>query len=197
VSAPSGILLAGGASKRFGRPKVIEPVHGAPLFHGPLRALLETCDDIVVVIAPDASAPPLPPESSRIRLLRDEVAYEGPLVATQVGLRAIGGDQAVIVAGDMPGVRGALLQLMLGRRGKRAAVVLADADGPRPMPAVVAVRPALALAEELVSSGERRLRALMLGLDPEVLDARSWAHLDPEAEWRRDVNTPEDLARGR
>ncbi|TMC75972.1 MAG: hypothetical protein E6J15_06595 [Chloroflexi bacterium] len=60
LSRPSGILLAGGASRRFGRPKLTEPLDGAPLFHWPLRALLASCEDVVIVLAPDAPDPPLP-----------------------------------------------------------------------------------------------------------------------------------------
>ena len=44
IPRPSGILLAGGASRRFGRPKVVEPFDGVPLFHRPLRALVEGLD---------------------------------------------------------------------------------------------------------------------------------------------------------
>ena len=49
-------------------------------------------------------------------------------------------------------------------------------------------------AAELVAHGERRLRTLIAGLDPRVLPAAEWAHLDPGARTTRDVDRPEDLA---
>jgi molybdopterin-guanine dinucleotide biosynthesis protein A len=198
VSRPSGILLAGGASRRFGRPKIVEPLDGAPLFHRPLRALLDSCDDVVIVIAPDAPEPPLPEGSDRVSFVRDSVAYEGPLAGTRVGLESVRREYAVLAAADMPGLSARLLSLMAERAAtdQRKAIVLRDADGPRPLPAVLLVAPALALARTLLESGERRLRALVAGLDADSLTEAVWRREDPDGTWRRDVNLPEDLSGG-
>jgi molybdopterin-guanine dinucleotide biosynthesis protein A len=195
VNRPSGILLAGGASRRFGRPKIVEPIDGTPLFHRPLRALVDACDDVVVVLAPDATEPPLPDGSERVSFARDQVAYEGPLAGTRVGVGLVRGEHAVLVAADMPGVGSELLSLMVERAvdTQRNAVVLRDPDGPRPLPAVLKVAPALVLAGSLLESGERRLRALVRGLDADELPEAIWARADARGAWRRDVDVPEDL----
>ena len=193
MTRPSGILLAGGASRRFGRPKVVEPVEGAPLFHRPLRALLDSCDDVVIVLAPDARDLPLPDGATRVRFARDEIAFEGPLAGTRVGLEQVRGDRAVLVGADMPGVTGALLTLMAERARRTRALVLSDANGTRPLPAVVDVASALALARTLLESGERRLRALVEGLGAEELSESAWRLVDPDGVWRHDVNAPGDL----
>jgi len=195
VSRPSGILLAGGASRRFGRPKIVEPVDGSPLFHRPLRALLDSCDDIVIVLAPDAPEPPLPNGVERVSFVRDPVAYEGPLAGTRVGLERVHGEYAVLVAADMPGVRSGLLALMAERATGtgRNAIALRDGDGTRPLPAVLRIRPALKLARSLLETGERRLRALVEGLEPDALPQDVWSGADPLGAWRRDVDLPEDL----
>lgn len=198
MSRPSGILLAGGASRRFGRPKLVEPLDGAPLFHRPLRALLDSCEDVVIVLAPDAPEPPLPEGADRARFVRDQVAHEGPLAGTRVGLEHVRREYAVLVAADMPRVGSPLLSLMAdrGSNGHQRAVVLRDADGPRPLPAVLLVAPALALARKLLESGERRLRALVEGLGPEELLEAVWAVVDARGAWRHDVDVPGDLLRG-
>ena len=195
MSRPSGILLAGGASRRFGRPKIVEPVDGAPLFHHPLRALLDSCDDIAIVLAPDAPEPALPEGADRARFVRDDIAHQGPLAGARVGLDHVRGEYAVLLAGDMPGVRSQLVTLMADRAaaGRRHAVVLCDADGPRPLPAVLLVAPALALANRLLETGERRLRALVEGLGPEELRETVWAAADAGGAWRHDVDVPADL----
>ena len=195
MSRPSGILLAGGASRRFGRPKIVEPVDGSPLFHRPLRALLDSCDDIVIVLAPDAPEPPLPDGAERVSFARDPVAYEGPLAGTRVGLERVHAEYAVLVAGDMPGVRSELLSLMAERATAtgRNAIALRDGDGTRPLPAVLRIRPALKLARSLLETGERRLRALVEGLEPDALPQDVWSGADPLGAWRRDVDLPEDL----
>jgi molybdopterin-guanine dinucleotide biosynthesis protein A len=195
VRRPSGILLAGGASRRFGRPKIVEPVDGSPLFHLPLLALLASCDDVVMVLAPGAPEPPLPSDADRVSFARDPVAYEGPLAGTKVGLERVRGEHAVLVAADMPGVTSRLLSLIAERAAveHQDVIVLRDADRMRPLPAVFTVGPALALARSLLESGERRLRALIEGLDPLGLSEEVWRGADPEGAWRRDVDLPGDL----
>ena len=199
MSRPSGILLAGGASRRFGRPKLSEPLEGAPLFHRPLRALIDSCDDVVMVLAPDAPEPGLPDGADRVSFARDPIAYEGPLAGTRAGLEQVSRVYAVVLAADMPGVSAELLSLMAARvtgQDDPKAVVLMDAGARRPLPAVLRVDAALALARTLLESGERRLRALVDGLEPEGLPEAVWSSVDPQGSWRRDVDFPEDLATG-
>jgi molybdopterin-guanine dinucleotide biosynthesis protein A len=177
VTRASGILLAGGASRRFGRPKIVEPLDG--------------------VLAPDAAEPPLPDGADRIRFARDRVAHQGPLAGTRVGLEKVGRDYAVLIAADMPGVSSSLLSLMIehAAAAHRDAVVLSDAEGPRPLPAVVRVAPALALARTLLETGERRLRALVEGLEADALPEAVWIEVDAQGTWRLDVDVPGDLSR--
>src|SRR5436190_5081998 len=186
MTALSGILLAGGASTRFGREKVLEPVDGAPLFHRPLRALLGACDEVVIVLAPGAEDLPLPPDGSAARFVRDDIAHGGPLVGVRTGLAEVRGPLAAIAGADMPGLRADLIALMARQamRSGRNAVVLADSDWSRPLPAVVVTSAALAIAGELLRGGERRLRALVGALDALALSRRVWAEVDPEGLWR-------------
>jgi len=173
---------------------LVEPLDGAPLFHRPLRALLECCDDVVIVLAPDAPELPLPDGSDRVSFARDQVAHEGPLAGTAVGLDHVRGQRAALVAGDMPGVSARLLAFMAERaeaRGK--AVALHDGESIRPLPVVLLVATALTLARTLLGSGERRLRALVQGLEPEGLPEAEWSGVDAAGAWRQDVDLPADL----
>ena len=196
MTLPSWILLAGGASRRFGRSKVVEPLDGAPLFHRPLRALLDSCDDVVIVLAPDGAGPPLPPGADRVSFARDRVAFEGPLAGTMLGLERVRGEYAAVLAADMPGVTAPLLSVMARRAAKTAAkaTVLRDGDAIRPLPLLLAVESALELARALLEKGERRLRALVQGLDADALPEAIWGEVDAEGAWRRDVDLPGDLA---
>ena len=149
----------------------------------------------MIVLAPDAPEPPLPEGADRVSFARDRVAYEGPLAGTRAGLERVRRDHAVLVAADMPGMSAELVGLMSAHvKGDRKAIVLMDRDRRRPLPAVVAVAPALALARRLLESGERRLRALVEGLEPEGLPEPVWTRADPAGAWRHDVDLPEDLS---
>ena len=149
----------------------------------------------MIVLAPDALELALPDEADRVSFARDPVAYEGPLAGALAGLERVRRETTLLVAGDMPGVSAALLTLMAGHATglARNAVVLTDEGDRRPIPAVLAVAPALALARKLLESGERRLRALVEGLEAEGLPEPVWSVVDPDGAWRRDVDLPGDL----
>jgi molybdopterin-guanine dinucleotide biosynthesis protein A len=193
----SGVLLAGGASRRFGADKLVAPFAGVPLFLHPLRALAAVCDEVIVVMAPEHPALPLPADVRGVRIVRDPVAYEGPLVGLRTGLAAAAAANALVAAADMGRLRPAILGLLRDRlvEGGHAAVALADAEGLRPLPLAIQVPIASAKAAELVERGERRLRELVVGLGAATVAESDWALVDPRGDWRLDVDAPGDLSR--
>ena len=78
----TGLVLAGGRSSRFGRNKLAEPIDGRPLLWHAIDAVRPLVDEVLVVAAPD-SEPILPPD---VRIVRDRVAFEGPLTGLLAGL---------------------------------------------------------------------------------------------------------------
>ena len=189
----SGILLAGGASRRFPPNKLLVTYNGRPLFWRPLSALAAVCDEIVVVVRAGEAAPPLPVLDVAVRVTHDVVAGEGPLVALARGLEGVRHDWVLLAAGDMPDLRVELLAALAKRAATSAADVIALADGqrPRPMPALLRVSAARAAVGQLVASGERRLRALLAGPCLDVCDESWWVTHDPQGFWRRDVDRPQ------
>ena len=55
---PLAVVLAGGMSRRMGRPKALVPLGGRPLIAWPLAAAAEAGLEAVVVAKPGLSAPP-------------------------------------------------------------------------------------------------------------------------------------------
>ena len=83
------IVLAGGASSRFGSDKLGAVLDGRPLLHHALEAVAEVAGRIIVVASPDAPAPSMPPALvDRVTIARDMVAYAGPLAGLAAGLAA-------------------------------------------------------------------------------------------------------------
>jgi molybdopterin-guanine dinucleotide biosynthesis protein A len=190
----TGIVLAGGRSKRFGSDKLIAVYGGAPLIHRPIAALDALGADVVVVQAPDAPDLPMP-EGVTVRLVRDSDDDEGPLAGTIAGLAVARTPTALIAAGDMPSLQIPVLRAMIRSLQEPGvlAVWLADGERPRPFPLAVRAREALAAARALFGSDERRMRALPTALGALTLPEPVWTALDPDRLTLRDVDEPGDL----
>lgn len=193
----AGIVLAGGRSTRFGGDKLGEPVGGAPLLHRPIAVLAAQCAEVIVAIGAEADEPALPRGLTvPIRLVRDPVPDGGPLAGLVAGLRAAREPLALVVGGDMPDLRPALLEALLHRAEETGAgaVALAEGEVVRSLPAVVRSA-ALPIAERRLASADRSLvgffRSAGLAVIPEV----EWRAWDAAGDSLRDVDTPEDLER--
>ncbi|MFP5341787.1 MAG: molybdenum cofactor guanylyltransferase [Candidatus Limnocylindria bacterium] len=188
------LVLAGGRSARFGRDKLAEPIDGTPLLDHAVAAVRAVADETVVVVAPGA----IRAVPDGVRLVHDPSAFEGPLAGVAAGLAALAAlapdiDRVIVVGGDMPTLRDAVLDLLLDRLEgpPRVAAALLDDGGPLPM--AIRADPALEVARTLLANGERRLRQLPARLDAVVVGAAEWRALDPDAATLRDVDEPGDL----
>jgi molybdopterin-guanine dinucleotide biosynthesis protein A len=188
-------VLAGGRSSRFGRDKLAEPYRGAPLLHHTLRRLAEVCDELVVVLAPDAPEPQLPVGVVG-RFARDAREGQGPLVGAAAGLEATRTELAMLAGGDMPELSTAVLREMLrvATDAPVEAVALRDGDRLRPLPSLVRVERAVELARELLIAGHRPLRDLLQAMRVTAVDEATWVALDPGRGTLFDVDEPGDLA---
>ena len=191
----SGIVLAGGRSRRFGSDKLVARVGDDRLLDLAIAALADVVTEIVVVVAPGDDRP-LAPTSTPLRVVQDVERHGGPLVGLLGGLTAIAQPLAVVVGGDMPALQPDVLRLLARRLQVDAgadAVVLHSRGALVPLPAAVRTGAATDIARRLVGDGERRLRSLFERLPTRALDETEWRPLDPEADTVRDVDRPEDL----
>jgi molybdenum cofactor guanylyltransferase len=97
ITDASAVVLVGGKSSRMGRPKALLPFDGGPLIVHVVRALKKMFAETVVVAAPDQELPSLPAV-----LVRDEVAYQGPVSGIYHGLKAATNDVGFVTSCDAP-----------------------------------------------------------------------------------------------
>jgi molybdopterin-guanine dinucleotide biosynthesis protein A len=133
----TGILLAGGASARFGSPKELAEYEGETLADRAWRLLGDVCDERFAV-GPGGLADP----------------GTGPVAAIAAGLRAATHELVVVIPVDMPLLTGEALRLLVEACRDAAVAQI----GPLPCALTRAVLPAF-------ETGERRLGAVLDGLD--------------------------------
>lgn len=175
---PDGIVLAGGAGRRMGRPKATVPLGGSLLVERAVAALEPRCDRVVVVARPEIALPPIGAE-----VIFDRPGPDCPLVALATGLAACRADDVIVLACDLPfadPLLDALIEQPLGR-----AVAGRSHGRIQPLCARYPRVAALRAADELIDAGDLRARGPAVALDAEVVDDR-WGAL-------ANLNTPGDL----
>jgi len=170
----TGVLLVGGASRRFGSPKALAELDGEPLAVRVHRTLTEAFPHVLAV-GKAADALPLP-----FAVEDDGSDLRASLVGLVAGLRLAPTELAVVVPTDVPFVTAAYL------RGLAAAAEGAAAAHPEsgPLPGAYR-RTALPVLERRLAAGELALRDAAAELGARVVAG------DPEL--LRNVNAPADL----
>ena len=187
------IILAGGRSSRMGRPKSQLDFGGVTLLERLVDALSSRFAELVIVAAPQSAA------HSRIdlpgvRIVRDEVAFAGPLDALRRGLESLSCEAAFACSCDLPlldvNVAAALVAMLDGFD----AVIPEVAGRLQPLHAVYHRRCAEALAA-LAARGESRLGAIADAVNALRVDESAMRAIDPKLRSFFNLNTPADYAR--
>jgi molybdopterin-guanine dinucleotide biosynthesis protein A len=192
----TGIVLAGGRARRFGRDKLSEPIDGRPLLLSAVEAMATVCSEVVVVLAPDAVPPAIPAAVAPVlRFAHDPERHGGPLVGILAGLDAANEPLALVAGGDMPWLRSAVLRLLVDEAERRVAraVVLRLDDRDQQLPIALRVEDARVVARRVIGDGSRRIDALLDELRPHVIGETAWRELDRDGWTLRDVDRPDDL----
>lgn len=107
----TGIILAGGQSRRFGRNKVVETLSGQTLIERVAQRLLPLTRNLILVTN-SSPAPTAVLESAVV--VSDIFPDKGPLGGIYSGLHHSKTSVNIVVAGDMPFLNAALLTHMVG-----------------------------------------------------------------------------------
>jgi molybdenum cofactor cytidylyltransferase len=116
----AGVVLAAGRGSRLSTTKQLLPLEGLPLVAHAVAAAEESrLADVVVVLGHEADAVLAALALRRARVVRNPRFAEGQSTSLQAGLLALGPhiEAAVILLGDQPGVRPAVIDALIAARG--------------------------------------------------------------------------------
>jgi len=182
ASSVSVIVLAGGASRRFGSDKLAALLpDGVSVLDSCLLGMPAGWD--LVVVGPSRVV--ASPAAERVRFVRENPAGGGPLAGVAAGLAVAATEVVCVAAGDTPRAGEVLPQLVAALEGDRSvdAAVVSDGEG-RANPLLAAYR-VTALRNGVLDFPENKPARTLLSL-PHVL-------VRPDHEVP-DVDTPQNLA---
>jgi molybdopterin-guanine dinucleotide biosynthesis protein A len=203
INNVSGVVVAGGLSRRLGHDKrrlrLWGPT-GPTLLEHTLGVLAPLCADLLVVLNDAAAWPALP-----ARVVGDVYADGGALGGIYAGLAAAHFPVALVVAADMPLLNAHLLRAMLAHPLAGDALVprtLRTHPGAAPGTPAPAAEPLHALyrraclptLEKALDAGTRRIGDVLGLLRVDWLEPPDVARHDPAGHSFLNLNTPADLA---
>ncbi len=189
--AVSGVILAGGQSRRLGRDKAVEPFQGQPLIRRVMDRVAQVTQEIVVVVADPARGGALPLHATH-HVALDQYPGGGSLGGIFSGLSAARRPWALVVSCDMPFLNPALLRYMLTLRQDADAVVPVVEGRPEPTHALYS-KVCLSAMESCLQAGELKISGFFNQVRVRYLEESEIARHDPEFLSFFNINTPEEL----
>jgi len=182
----TAVILAGGKSSRMGQAKALLLFAGEPLIVHMVRRLGQLFTDTVVVAAPDQELPALPST-----IVRDDVAYQGPVGGIYYGLKAARRETCFVTSCDAPFLNLRLIAYLMAQIPDYDVVVPFTQNRFQPLHAVYRKQVAPLLKEQL-ERGELRPIFLYDKVRTRKITEAEMHPFDPESLSFLNMNTPED-----
>ena len=188
----SGVLIAGGKSRRMGRDKRLLTVGGTSLFHRTLSLLEQMFPETIVVLAQPVTS--LEVQGSRV--VYDVIPNAGSLGGLYTGLMVASHPRIFAVACDMPFLDSEMMRFMASFDTAADIVVAKLESGFQPLHALYS-RSCLPFLKAMTADRDLKIQKLYSAqqLRVTVVDEADIANVGNGLKSFRNVNTAEDLAR--
>lgn len=189
--AVTGIILAGGSSRRMGQNKAELDLGGVPVLQRVASTVSRVSDEVIIAAGRNLRQQ-LPADVSA-RWVGDPPGGAGPLAGLVAGLAAARHDAAIVVAADMPFLNEDLLAYLLEALEGHDVVVPVIGGREQPLHAAYS-RNALTTAQSLLQSGVVSMKEVLGQLQVRYVPEDICLGLDPAGLSCFNMNTPTDLA---
>ncbi|OGR84881.1 MAG: hypothetical protein A2901_00790 [Elusimicrobia bacterium RIFCSPLOWO2_01_FULL_54_10] len=194
IQEATGVILAGGRSRRFGSPKALAPWNDKCLVEAVLEILNPLFPSILALVKKPEDYSFL--ETPRVKVMSDLFEEVHPLGGIYSALEHAGSEWIFVCGCDMPFVRPELIQALWRARSGCQAVVPVWEGKRQPLCAFYSQ----AAKNEIGRAIERKdfaVRAVLDSLPVHFLDEDSVRVTDPEGRTFNDIDTQEDYERAR
>ena len=188
----TGIILAGGDSKRIGTDKGLINLNGRALISYVIESLRPVVDEIIVVVGSKERVPSYRNTvEDDVQVVPDMYDDGSPMIGLITGLTHAKGTYAVVAACDMPFINSDLVDLLFLLSFELNGTLLVKPNGwVEPLPAIYKVDIGKKKAIQLRTQGDLRLRKVLETL-PNVarIQVERLKVIDPELRSFFDLDT--------
>lgn len=182
----TGVVLAGGGSRRMGRNKAFLELGGRPLIAHVLDRIAEVCEEVLIV------ANDIPRYAGlSVRVVPDVFPGVGVLGGLHAGLQAARHDLVLAVGCDMPFLNPALLRAFAAWAEGYDVVALRQGEQVETLHAAYR-RTCLPAMEAAIRAGKRRIISFFPHVRVRYIAPEEAEVLDPGLRSFLNVNTPEE-----
>jgi len=185
TSGLTGVILAGGASRRMGRDKALLELDGRPMIAAVAEQLRAVVDEIIIAADNSRYAP------FADRCVADVFPGVGTLGGIHAGLSAAAHELALVVGCDMPFLNPAVLRWFAKAAEGVDLVVLKRGKWLEPLHAIYR-KNCLPAMETVIRDGKRRVFSFYDQVQVRYVAPAEIAHLDPALQSFSNLNTPQE-----
>ena len=189
----TGVILAGGRSRRMGENKALMRLGDEPLIAHVIRQMESVTDELLLI----TNEPNLY-TTLKLPMYADILPDMGALGGLHTGLTYAANSAVICVGCDMPLLQPNLLSHLTTLLGDYDAVVpcveVVDRSTPvlQTLSAVYSKR-CLPVIDEMLAAGELRVHALYDRIGARIVEPHEWQAFDPQGLSFFNINTPEDF----
>ncbi len=182
----TGLVLAGGASRRMGRDKALLELDGRALIQIVVERMMEACGEVLIVAADVASY-----AGFGVAVVEDRFRDVGVLGGLHAGLAAASHDLTLAVGCDMPFLNPDVLRAFADWAEGYDVALLRHNGYLEPLHGAYR-RTCLLPIEAAIRTGERRIVSFFPRVRVRYVTPQEIAPIDPQLESFRNLNTPEE-----
>ena len=185
----TGIILAGGSSRRYGKSKAFLEINGIPLIERIAEKMAGIFQEVILIANEKEQFAYL-----GLPVVEDVKKGLGPLGGIYTGLLSISNEAGFFVACDMPFIDEGLIRYMAGTRDNHWAVVPSVGDEIEPLHAIYS-KSCLGDIKNLISSEIYQVRRFYDNIDVRyVKESEIIKFITPEIAFLN-INTPDEYTR--
>ena len=182
----TGLVLAGGASRRMGRDKAFLELDGRPLIQIVIDRVMEVCGEVIVVASDTSSY-----MGFGVPVVPDRFQDVGVLGGLHAGLAAASSDLTLAVGCDMPFLKPALLRAFVAWAEGYDVALLRHDGYVEPLHGAYR-RTCLCPIATAIRAGKRRIVSFFPHVRVHTVTVEDVKPFDPELDSFRNVNTPRE-----